>query len=58
MVDMVDELIISALSKNSNQDIFEIWDFIRGCGHNVTEEEIESRKRVLEEKKSSKNILL
>lgn len=50
MVDMVDELIISALSKNSNQDIFEIWDFIRECGHNVTEEEIESRKHVLEEK--------
>ena len=43
MTDEIDELIISTLSKDSRQDSAEIWDFLRGFGHNITQEEIESR---------------
>ena len=49
MVDRIDELIISALGQNSQQSTFELWDFLKGFGHNVSEEEIESRKKILEE---------
>jgi DNA-binding Lrp family transcriptional regulator len=49
MVEDVDELILSALSKNARQDVREIWDFLRGHGHNLTEEEIDSRIIKLEE---------
>ena len=43
MTDEIDELIISTLSKDSRQDSAEIWDFLRGFGHSITQEEIESR---------------
>ena len=43
MVDAVDELILSALSRNSKQDTIEIWDLLRVGGYPLTEEEIESR---------------
>ena len=49
MIDKVDELIISALSQNSKQGTFEIWDFLKGFNYNLTEEEIESRISKLEE---------
>lgn len=49
MTDRIDELIISALSQDSRQTTFDLWDFLRGFGHNVSEEEIESRKKKLEE---------
>lgn len=49
MPDNVDELILSALSKNSRQDTREVWDYLRGHGYNLTEEEIESRISRLEE---------
>ena len=49
MVDRIDELIISALSQNSRQSNFELWDFLKGFGHNITEEEIESRIQFLQE---------
>jgi len=49
MVDEVDELVLSALSKNSRQDTQEIWDYLRGHGHNLTEGEIESRISKLEQ---------
>jgi DNA-binding Lrp family transcriptional regulator len=48
MLDNIDELILSALSKNSRQDSKEIWDFLRGYGYNPTEEEIGSRIARLE----------
>lgn len=48
MVDRIDELIVSALSRDSRQDVSEIWDLLRGLGHNVPEEEIESRIEALE----------
>ena len=43
MLDNIDELILSALSKNSRQDSKEIWNFLKGYGYNPTAEEIESR---------------
>jgi DNA-binding Lrp family transcriptional regulator len=49
MIDAVDELILSTLSHNSKQDCKEMWDFLRGHGFNLTEEEIESRITKLEE---------
>ena len=49
MIDTIDELLLSALSQDARQSTFEIWDYIRGFGYNVAEEEIESRKRELEE---------
>jgi DNA-binding Lrp family transcriptional regulator len=49
LIDRVDELIISALSQNSKQEVFEIWDFLKGFNYNLTEEEIESRISKLEE---------
>ena len=49
MLDNVDELILSTLSKNSKQYNKEIWDFLRGRGHSLTEEEIETRIARLEE---------
>lgn len=48
MVDKIDEVIISALSHNSKQSTFEIWDFLRGHGFDLTEDEIESRISKLE----------
>jgi Lrp/AsnC family leucine-responsive transcriptional regulator len=48
MLDNIDELILSALSKNSRQDSREIWDFLKGYGYNPTEEEIGSRIARLE----------
>jgi len=49
MQDKIDELILSTLSKNSKQDIREIWDFLRGFGFNLSEDEIESRIGRLED---------
>lgn len=49
MIDSIDELILSTLSRNSRQDTKEIWDFLRGFGHCLTEDEIESRIARLEE---------
>ena len=49
MLDNVDELILSTLSKNSKQYNKEIWDFLRGYGHSLTEEEIETRIARLEQ---------
>ena len=49
LINKIDELIISALSQNSKQGVFEIWDFLKGFNYNLTEEEIESRISKLEE---------
>lgn len=48
-IDKIDHLIISALSQDARQDAFGLWDYIRGFGHSISQEEIESRKRALEE---------
>ena len=49
MIDKVDELIISSLSKNSKQGVFEIWDYLSEFSYNLTEDEIKSRISKLEE---------
>jgi DNA-binding Lrp family transcriptional regulator len=43
MIDAVDELILSTLSKNSKQDTIEIWDLLRDHGYCLSEEEIEAK---------------
>ena len=43
------KLILSTLSRKSRQDTKEIWDFLRGFGHNLTEDEIKSKITRLEE---------
>jgi Lrp/AsnC family leucine-responsive transcriptional regulator len=48
MHDKIDGLILSTLSRNSKQDIREIWDFLRSFGYNLSEDEIESRIARLE----------
>lgn len=55
MVDKIDEIIISILSQDSRQGIFEIWDFLKGFGYKISEEEIEARKHALEEQGIIKN---
>ena len=55
MVDRIDELLLSALSQNSKQVTAELWDYLKGFGINISEEEIESRIRVLEEDSIIKN---
>jgi Lrp/AsnC family leucine-responsive transcriptional regulator len=49
MVDSVDELILSTLSRNSKQHTKEIGDFLSDHGSNISEKEIESRISKLEE---------
>ena len=51
MLDTVDELILSALSKNSKQDLHEMGDYIRDYGYNLSIEEIRSRIKTLEDEK-------
>ena len=51
MIDPIDELILSALSKDAKQDLNEIWDFLRNHGHNLSLEEIDSRIKTLEDEK-------
>lgn len=55
MVDKIDELIISGLSQNSKQSAFELWDFLKTFGYNISQDEIESRISALEEQKVIKN---
>ena len=43
MLDKIDELILSALSKDSKQAVYEILDFLRDYGYKLTEDEMESR---------------
>lgn len=51
MLDTVDELILSALSKNSKQDLHEMGDYIRDYGYNLSLDEISSRIKTLEDEK-------
>ncbi len=54
-MDKIDELIISTLSQNSKQKVFEVWDFLKGFNYDITEDEIESRISKLEEDKIIKS---
>lgn len=51
MLDAIDELILSSLSKNAKKNLHEIWDDLREYGHNLSMEEIDSRIKTLEDKK-------
>jgi Lrp/AsnC family leucine-responsive transcriptional regulator len=51
MIDSIDELILSTLSKDAKQDLNEIWDFLRNYGYNLSLEEIDLRIRTLEDEK-------
>lgn len=51
MIDPIDELILSALSKDAKQDLNEIWDFVRNYGHDLSLAEIDSRIKTLEDEK-------
>ena len=55
MVDAVDEIILSALSRDSKQDTIEIWDLLRDRGYSLTEEEIESKITQLQDEGVIKN---
>jgi len=51
MLDAVDEIILSALSKNSKQDLHEMGDYLKDYGYNLSPEEIDSRIKRLEDEK-------
>ena len=55
VLDRIDELILSALSQNSRQKTYEIWDTLKGSGYDLTEEEIESRIAKMEQDKVIKS---
>ncbi len=48
-MDKIDDLILSALSQDSRQKPFAIWDFLRGYGYNIPQDEIESRIKGMED---------
>ncbi len=49
MIDSIDDVILSALSKDAKQDIHEIWDCLRDLGHELTIDDIECRIKTLED---------
>jgi Lrp/AsnC family leucine-responsive transcriptional regulator len=51
MLDAIDEIILSALSKNAKQDLSEIRDYLKGYGHNLNPDEIDTRIKTLENEK-------
>jgi len=51
MVDIVDELILSTLTKDARQDIHEIRDYLRDHGYNISLEDIECRVKTLEDER-------
>ena len=48
MSDTIDEVILSALSRNAKLDINELWECLKESGHSLTLDEIESRIKTLE----------
>jgi DNA-binding Lrp family transcriptional regulator len=51
MLDAIDELILSALSKNAKQDLNEIRDYLNDYGYNLNTGEIDTRIKTLENEK-------
>ena len=51
MLDAIDELILSALSKNAKQDLNEIRDYLNDHGYNLNTGEIDNRIKTLENEK-------
>ncbi len=48
MLDAIDEIILSALSKNAKQDLQEIGESLKDYGYNLSLEEIDSKIKTLE----------
>ena len=48
MSDRIDEVILSALSRNAKLDINELWECLKESGHSLTLDEIECRIKALE----------
>jgi DNA-binding Lrp family transcriptional regulator len=51
MLDTIDEIVLSALSKNAKQDIREIKEYLRDYGYSISIEEIYSKIKALENEK-------
>ncbi len=51
MLDAIDELILSALSKNAKQDLNEMRDYLNDYGYNLNLGEIDTRIKTLEDEK-------
>ncbi len=51
MLDAIDELILSALSKNAKQDLNEMRDYLNDYGYNLNLGEIDTRVKTLEDEK-------
>ncbi len=51
MLDAIDELILSALSKNSKQDLNEMRDYLNDYGYNLNIGEIDTRIKTMENEK-------
>jgi len=49
MTDTIDEVILSALSRDAKLDINELWECLKESGYNLTLYEIESRINTLED---------
>ncbi len=51
MLDAIDEIILSALCKNSKQDLNETREYLKGYGYNLNPDEIDTRIKTLEDEK-------
>ena len=51
MLDAIDELILSALSKNAKQDLNEMRDYLNDYGYVLNQDEIDTRIKTLENEK-------
>lgn len=49
LTDTIDEVILSALTRDAKQDINELWDTVRESGYDLTLDEIECRIKTLED---------
>lgn len=48
VMDGADHIILSALSQDARQGTFAIWDYLRGFGYSISQDEIESRIKQME----------
>jgi DNA-binding Lrp family transcriptional regulator len=49
MTDTIDDVILSALSRNAKLDLNELWECLKESGYNLTLDEIECRIKTLED---------
>jgi DNA-binding Lrp family transcriptional regulator len=58
MTDTIDEVILSALSKDAKLDINELWECLKESGYNLTMDEIECRIKTLEDEGVISNYII